>query len=197
MGVVSFCTLSAQKSDCENLAKENKFLKEKLTQFGVSIAPTETSVVSFNPNLVVNFIKAEGNIKQQTVTVYFNVVNPNLPIQKFIISTGGTLLSGNLGYTTSYDEIGNGFKSLSATIGAVKNEKFNNDGFGSRIFGKLNTGNQPLMCSITFGGIIAEKTKKFSHIDVFMDTNDVTASEWQDSKKQGITVIKDVNINWK
>lgn len=179
--LISIFTFS--QASCDELKKENQILKDKLKQFGIDINDTETKVYSFSSDIKVNYIKCVGDKQQQTVTVYFNILNAVLPNQSVtlmdnIYSNGNTLNSQAL------DEIGNGYKPLKATFGAA------NSFFSAS---NLTTGGSPLSGSITFANILPNITK-LSIVSFFLKTQNLLGG---DGRKKGIVEIKNVQIDWK
>lgn len=173
-------TIFAQS--CDALKLENKQLKDKLQQYGITFN-TGTSINSFSDDIKFNFIKCIGDKKQQTVTVYFNLTNPSLPNQS--VTLMNNYFDGkNLLYANALDEIGNGYKPLGAKFGA------SNGFFSSNV---LSTGGNPLMASITFANVLPN-VKKLNIVSFFVRTRNLIGGG---NKIEGLTEIKNININWK
>jgi hypothetical protein len=187
-----------QTTNCEQVKQENIKLRVKLRQFGIDIDNIETKVNSYSNDIIVNFIKCIGDRKNQSVTVYFNVVNPSLTNQNFYLLSCATVGTNyERVKCQAFDEIGNGFSPIGATLASSKeNGEFSSCGLlKNQLTSKLSTGNFPVLGSITFVNVL-ESVKIFKQIDIAMDNKNFTGDN-SDIKNQGITEIKNVKIVWK
>lgn len=177
--------LFSQTTNCDSIKKQNIKLQDKLNKYGINLNDSLVKVKSFNSDINVNFIKCLGDKKTQTVTLYFNLTNSNLPNQQITIykeESMPTLI------TQAFDEIGQGYLPLKLSLGA-----FTTDEFESKISNKLSTGNTPILAKIIFANILGD-IKMFKQVDICMASQNLVGGEYRPSS---LTELRNIEIVWK
>lgn len=177
--------LFSQTINCDSIKKQNTKLQDKLNKYGINLNDSLVKVKSFNSDINVNFIKCLGDKKAQTVTLYFNLTNSNLPNQEITICKEESMPTIN---TQALDEIGQGYLPLKFSLGAFTTNEFDN-----KISNKLSTGNTPILAKIIFANVLGD-IKMFKQIDICMRTQNLIGGEYQPSS---ITELRNIEIVWK
>ncbi|MBP6432787.1 MAG: hypothetical protein KA319_13565, partial [Ferruginibacter sp.] len=114
----------SQNNNCEDVKKQNAKLIDKLLSYGINISDSIIKIKSFNSDININFIKCIGDKKNQTVTLYLNAVNNELPNQNFSVTKSSNIDVFKPVNSSAFDEIGQGFRLYQMSIGSSGLEKY-------------------------------------------------------------------------
>ena len=188
----------SQTNNCEELKKQNSKLLEKLLQYGIDLNDSLVKVKSYSTDIKVNLLKCVGDKKAQTVTVSFNIINPKLTNQNFSIKS--CMFSSNMSKlkTQAFDDIGNPFEVLIATLATQKSNNFAGCGMmgENKITNILNTGNYPIIGTLTFANILPNVVS-LKQIDICMNNYNLVGEVINTEINTAMTEFKNVKIVWK
>jgi hypothetical protein len=183
----------SQSSNCDDLKKQNQVLIDKLKQYGIDVNDTETKVNSYSSYITVNFLKCVGDSKNQTVTIYFNMINPELTNQTFYLNCVNQDKNYRNINTQAFDEIGNGFSAVSAILGTTHSDRFDNE--YTYLTTQLSTGNFPVQGSVTFANVLPS-VKMLRKVILCMNNKSVNGKD-EGNKNRGETEINNIKISWR